>query len=360
MPPTGKRPKKTPIMTVGLPTGKKDKGKKKVISPPIVVSSGDEALDWGSDDIAESAGLDRQHPLTSNAFYDADDGMDIGGTHYDHISPQVPFLSIGILGSLIVEQQGQFRNGLVDSSFICICNIELNTSLSTNCTSCKKCKSSDPIGVAKDLVRWQLLKKGEIEFIGDSGASATFTNKLNDFSEYKELNETYETQTANKGVPLPIKGRGTVFLEHQVNVLGKAVHVMLSPVLYIPELSTRLLSLGEWLQQGCMLRGTKHKLAIMQGSQTSLSLYPRQPGSTIYMMTAKLVHKTTLLASMLTIYAIDYDLMHWRMGHPSRDVLRQATCHTKNFPRRFSSQLVLVTNRSVEVVQKVKCTYNCS
>ena len=47
MPPTSKHPKKTPIMTIGLPTGKKDKGKKKVISPSVVVSSGDEALDWG-------------------------------------------------------------------------------------------------------------------------------------------------------------------------------------------------------------------------------------------------------------------------------------------------------------------------
>ena len=50
-------------------------------------------------------------------------------------------------------------------------------------------------------------------------------------------------------------------------------------------------------------------------------------------MIAKLVHKTALLASVLTIYAVDYDLMHWRMGHPSRDVLRQATRHTKNFPK---------------------------
>ena len=88
MPPTGKHPKKMPIMTVGLPTEKKDKRKKKVISPFVVVSSGDEALDWGSDDghlynaldddIAESAGLEQQRPLTPNAFYDADDGMDIG------------------------------------------------------------------------------------------------------------------------------------------------------------------------------------------------------------------------------------------------------------------------------------------
>ena len=318
MPPTGKHPKKMPIMTVGLPTEKKDKRKKKVISPFVVVSSGDEALDWGSDDghlynaldddIAESAGLEQQHPLTPNAFYDADNGMDIGGdTHYDHISLQVPSLSFGILGSLIVEQQGQLRNGLVDSSFICTCNIEANISLSVNCTNCKKCKSSNPIGVAKDLVRRALLKKGEIEFIGDLGASATFTK---DFSEYKELNEIFETRTANKGVPLAIKGSGTVFLEHQVDVLGNKVHVRLSPVLYIPELSTRLLSLGEWLQQGCTLRGLKHKLAIMQGSQTSLSLYPHQPGSTIYMMTAKLVHKTALLASVSTIYAVNYDLMH--------------------------------------------------
>ena len=203
MPPTGKCPKKMSIMTVGLPTGKKDKGKKKVISPSVVNSSGDEALDWGSDDghlydaldedIAESAGLEWQCPLMPNAFYDTDDGMDIGSdTRYDHISLQVPFHSFGIIGSLIVEKQGQFRNGLVDSLFNCICNIEANISLSANCTNCKKCKSSDPIGVVKNLVRWALLKKGEIEFIGDSGASATFTNNLNDFSEYKELDEIFE------------------------------------------------------------------------------------------------------------------------------------------------------------------------
>ena len=113
------------------------------------------------------------------------------------------------------------------------------------------------------------------------------------------------------------------------------VHVRLSPVLYIPNLNRRLLSLGEWLQQGCTLRGTKHKLAIMWGSQTSLSLYPCQPGGTIYWLTAKLVQKTALLASVSTIYAVNYNLMHWRMGHPSRDVLRQATCHTENFPKEI-------------------------
>ena len=78
----------------------------------------------------------------------------------------------------------------------------------------------------------------EIEFIGDSGASATFTYDLSDFSEYRELNKSLEARTANKGVPLKIKGSGTVFLRHQVDVLGNVITIWLSLVYYIPGLST--------------------------------------------------------------------------------------------------------------------------
>ena len=311
MPPTGSRPKKTTIMKVGLPIGKKDKGKQKEVSPPIVVSDGDEPLDWGTDkerlyDALADDNVDPYHmqkrPLTPSAFLDSD--VDEGDTHgnspyYDHIGPQVPFLTFGFIGLLIIESQGQFCNRLVDTGIAtCICNLEINTSLSATCAKCKKC-SDDPMSVVKELARRQVLKKDEIEFIGDSGASATFTYDLNDFSEYKEPDEKLKARTANKGVPLKIKGSGTVFLRHQVNVLGNIVTVRLSPVNYIPGLSTRLLSIGEWLQQGCTLRGTKHKLAIMQGSQTSLSLYPWKPRSTIYLLTAKLVKQTAELASYL-------------------------------------------------------------
>ena len=344
MPPTGSRPKKTTIMKVGLPIGKNDKGKEKEVTPPIVTNDEDEPLDWGTDDerlynaLADDD-IDpfqmQKRPLTPSAFLDSDDDMGEpqgNSPYYDHITPQVPFLTFGFIGSLIIESQGQFCNGLDNTSTaVCIHNLEINTSLSANCTKCKKC-ASDPMSVAKNLVRKQVLNKDEIEFIGDSGASATFTYDLSDFSEYKELDESLEARTANKGVPLKIKGSGTVFLRHQVDILGNVVTVRLSPVYYIPGLSTRLLSIGEWLQQGCTLRGTKHKLAIMQGSQISLSLYPRKPRSTIYILTAKLVKQTAELASMSTIFAVDYDLMHRRMGHPSKDVLRQATRHTENFP----------------------------
>ena len=39
-----------------------------------------------------------------------------------------------------------------------------------------------------------------------------------------------------------------------------------------------------------------------------------------------------LLVSMSTIFMIDYDLMHRRLGHPFEDVLHQAKRHTDNFP----------------------------
>ena len=345
MPPTGSRPKKTTIMKVGLPVRKDDKGKgkEKEVSPPIVANDGDEPLDWGTDeerlyDTLADDDIDpyqmQKRPLTPSAFLDSNvnDGKTHGDSpYYDHITPQVPFLTFGFIGLLIIESQGQLCNRLDTGIATCICNLEINTSLSATCAKCKKC-SGDPMGVTKELVWRQVLKKNEIEFIGDSGASATFTFDLNDFSEYRELDEKLKARTANKGIPLKIKGSGTVFLRHQIDVLGNIVTVRLSPVYYIPGLSTQLLLIGEWLQQGCTLRGMKHKLAIMQGSVPSLSLYPSKPRSTIYTLTAKLVKKTTEPASMLTVFAVDYDLliMHRRMGHPSKDVLRQATRHTEN------------------------------
>ena len=133
MPPKASRPKKTTILSVGLPTGKKDKGKGKEVSPPIVIDDGDEQLDWGSDDghlydaldddIAKSTGLQMQRrPLTPSAFLDSNDGM--GGTYpgdspcYDHVTPQVQFLSFGFIGLLIIESQGQLCNGLVDTALV--------------------------------------------------------------------------------------------------------------------------------------------------------------------------------------------------------------------------------------------------
>jgi hypothetical protein len=262
---------------------------------------------------------------------------------YDSIAPQVPFHTFGFTGSLIIEsQQGQFHDGLgrVNSTPACICKIE-NISLSAqNCSECKKCKQ-DALSKVRSIVK-DALNEDEIEFIGDSGASATFTPHLSDFTEYHELATKLEARTANKGIPLSIKGSGTVFLKHKIEK-GKTVTIRLNPVFYIPGLSMRLMSIGEWLQQGCILKGTKLKMAIQQGALPALTLYPKGPGETIYWLKAELVRDTKALVSMSTLFQVDSDLMHRRMGHPSDEVLRQAKNHTDKFPK----DLIFEQNRPI-------------
>ena len=46
---------------------------------------------------------------------------------------------------------------------------------------------------------------------------------------------------------------------------------------------------------------------------------------------------TTVEAHFIeTIYKVDYDLMHCCLGHPSKEVLKQAKDHTKGFPDGIS------------------------
>ena len=73
-------------------------------------------------------------------------------------------------------------------------------------------------------------------------------------------------------------------------------------------------------------------MAIQQGSSPALSLYPKGPRDTIYWFTGTLMRNPKSLVSMSTIFMVDYDLMHRRLGHPSNDVLHQAKHHCVNFP----------------------------
>ena len=93
------------------------------------------------------------------------------------------------------------------------------------------------------------------------------------------------------------------------------------------------MSIGAWLQQGCILRGTKQKFAIQQpGRKHVLSLYPTRDGETIFWFSGSLIKQQPQLNSIQTVFNADYELMHKRMGHPSRDVLKQARRHTDKFP----------------------------
>ena len=244
MPPTSKRSKGI-IYKVGLPSLANQKGKAKEVDPPAVETYDDkEAIDWGTDEeLLEQLQISDSIAEANASRYKSIDEGDTGDSvAYDHIAPQVSFLTIGFIG---------LGASYVDSP-VCICSID-NTSLSAQCLDCKKCEKCSAMNRARSLTKRVFDNDTLIEFIGDSGASATFTSQKDDFTEYRELDGSLEARTANKGVPLKIKGSGTIFLKHQVDALGNTVIIRLEPVYYIPGLSMRLLSIGEWLQQGCTL-----------------------------------------------------------------------------------------------------------
>ena len=111
----------------------------------------------------------------------------------------------------------------------------------------------------------------------------------------------------------------------------KIIH--LYPVFYIPGINHRFLSVGTLLNQGLMLRGSLSHLEFRshKSNQLEIMCEPHELGQTIYWLSAKLASADSLLAKSL-IFSVDYDIMHCRFGHPSKDVLRHASGTRLGFP----------------------------
>jgi hypothetical protein len=63
-----------------------------------------------------------------------------------------------------------------------------------------------------------------------------------------------------------------------------------------------------------------------------MTLKPHMVGQTIYWLNAQHTSAGHLAASS-TVHKVDYDLMHHRFGHPSKDIFRQAS---SNIPSGIS------------------------
>jgi hypothetical protein len=103
----------------------------------------------------------------------------------------------------------------------------------------------------------------------------------------------------------------------------------LYPVLYIPGLSVKLLSMGSFLHDMQEVHGTVKHITFHDAltNKPLLSVYPRSPWDTIFWVIPQKIKEV----SVTTIYKVDYDMWHKRLGHPSKDVLKRAK-ELKDFP----------------------------
>jgi hypothetical protein len=230
--------------------GLNNRTKEVLLTPAIVVSEGDEPLDWKTNNrasqveasidnnIAEAAGV--FNPVNHFNDEDPDDYMD------PNFYRQVNSLTITQEEFNSLHKQLQVLVASVNS-LSSDCNYK-NRFIACNSSYCVNCNNK---------------KLNDLTFLGDSGTSQTFTSEISDFSTYEKITNSPQVQTADKKTVMHIVGKGTVFITHEVETDSGKISTQsgaFHPVYYIPGLSARLLSVGLLLSGGLSLRGTRPRL----------------------------------------------------------------------------------------------------
>jgi GAG-pre-integrase domain len=100
------------------------------------------------------------------------------------------------------------------------------------------------------------------------------------------------------------------------------------------------MSVGHLLNDGLKLEGSSSSLEFSRKTSSTkwllLQFKPYCPGQSIYWLSARLTSQHAILA-MSSVNTVDYDIMHRRFAHPSKDVLRHASGNTQNFPSNMLS-----------------------
>jgi hypothetical protein len=156
----------------------------------------------------------------------------------------------------------------------------------------------------------------------NSGASVHFTFNKKDFVEYVEYASPRYSQTANGKAP--ILGEGTVIIDY------KGSSVRLSPVIYMPTCNLKLISMGTLLKDNCLTinAGPSHIDFFDKCAKRIILSFHSHGADTMFWMRAP----TMSPQATHSLASVDYELLYLRLGHPSKDVLRAARKHLKDFP----------------------------
>jgi hypothetical protein len=278
-------------------------------SPKRRAPTPEEAVDWGSDD---GFGPDPTDQYEDREFSQWEDGLVHTSHPITNDSNRFTALAIPEIGKSKVYSA--FVNKVISSANICAHGLD-----SAKCSKCKGKHTHDKPNT------WLL----------DSGASAHFTYDKSDFISYTPITPRPPVKTAAHTIY--VEGKGAVLVKHTVEHLGlkRTRFTRLFPVLYIPEMSTKLLSMGEFLQQGMRVVGNSQHISLYSEKEPSpiIQTKPLLDGHTLYWFDAQVTDVEEIHMSIETIYTVDYKTMHRRLGHPSKDVLRHSEKETKGFPK---------------------------
>jgi len=162
----------------------------------------------------------------------------------------------------------------------------------------------------------------------DSGASRHFTGDIGDFASYNALKRAHYAKTAN-GVAL-IAGIGMVLLRCLDHNSGAEKVITLTQVLHMPGATACLISMGEMLQQNYRVTGDKRGISLTHKAERLwFGPDPEDNRNIIFGIRSIPIIRSNYIAS---VSKVDYDIMHRRFGHPSKEVLQRMQKHMQHFP----------------------------
>jgi hypothetical protein len=106
----------------------------------------------------------------------------------------------------------------------------------------------------------------------DSGALSHFCFDLNDFIEYRKYKPYEWTPVTTATHTIYVEGEGAVLLKHMVD--GKTIKTHLEHVLHVPQITTRLLSMGQFLLQGMHVSGDALSISLLHKSTNVIMCKP--------------------------------------------------------------------------------------
>src|ERR1700688_3116732 len=90
--------------------------------------------------------------------------------------------------------------------------------------------------------------------------------------------------------------------------------------------------MGTFLHDGFNCVGNNKSIRIVKGSKSFLTFYPRSEKDSIYVIKSFIANDADIHMAINTIYTVDYETLHRRLAHPSKEVLLKARKHLKDFP----------------------------
>jgi len=166
----------------------------------------------------------------------------------------------------------------------------------------------------------------------DSGATVHISPYMADFIDYIPALVKGHVRTAEGPMDLIVEGSGMVLIQHVFHYKGKSHKELLrlQEVLYIPGVIAHFTSLVRLLKEGLCIYGDAAGMNLFTRENNEVPLMRAEPWDSKMLFWLKAEQPS--LNGVELVFMTDYDLLHCRLGHPSKDVQKQTQQHTAGLP----------------------------